>query len=158
MANNFTRKADFTRTIINVPKVQFKDLGSFSYKNKDTNEFKIRRNIIARFKKDEEKDVSRLFLVDNNGRNLSNSIVLDSENNQIKANIYPAETGPVSYKINWAQDYRVLFIINRHNSLFMRVRAMNPKWQAVSRFWVWISDKNVLLPLIFENQSLTKIS
>ncbi|CAG8638493.1 12908_t:CDS:1, partial [Rhizophagus irregularis] len=70
----------------------------------------------------------------NNGRNLSNSIVLDSENNQIKGNsIYPAETGPVSYKINWAQDYRVLFIINRHNSLFMRVRAMNPKRQAVSR-------------------------
>jgi hypothetical protein len=40
MANNFTRKAnDFTRTIVNYPKIRFKDLGSLSYKNKDTNEF-----------------------------------------------------------------------------------------------------------------------
>ncbi|RGB29942.1 hypothetical protein C1646_672079 [Rhizophagus diaphanus] len=131
MANNFTRKAnDFTRSF---PKLQFKDLGSFSYKNKDTNEFKIRSNIIARFKKDEEKDVSRLFFVDNNERNLSNLIMLDSENNQIKGNNYPAETGPVSYKINWAQDYTVLFIIGRHSTLLVRVRAINPKQQAVSR-------------------------
>ncbi|CAB4385634.1 unnamed protein product [Rhizophagus irregularis] len=133
MANNFTRKAnDFTRTIVNYPKIRFKDLGSLSYKNKDTNEFKIKRNIIARFEKDEEKDVSRLFLVDKNGRNLSDSIVLDSENNQIKGNIYPAETGPVSYKINWAQDYRVFFQISKVDTLIMRVRAMNPKWQVVS--------------------------
>ncbi|PKC57515.1 hypothetical protein RhiirA1_472385 [Rhizophagus irregularis] len=76
MANNFTR------TIVNFPKIQSKDLSSFSYKNKDTNEFN-----------------------NNNKRNLSDSIiVLDSENNQIKGNNYPAETGPVSYKINWVQD------------------------------------------------------
>ncbi|CAG8655916.1 uncharacterized protein OCT59_020998 [Rhizophagus irregularis] len=106
------------KTLANLThKLRFR--GSISYKNKKQNEIirklVITNNLKATFRKD-KGNVSHLFFVNRKEENikLHDLVVINSTNGTlVKGNHYPTKTGPYSYKINQALDYRV-YLQNNH--------------------------------------------